>query len=322
MDLAKSPTIEVLLIAPEVTHDILKNRYANTPVQTALPEDIRKYELHVAWHPWGAINFDCDAPAVLTLHNLSLVESPPTGFFTARKAKQIHERDVREAVAIIALSEWSREQLSAGLNIDPFAIVVAPPLPDASWSPGFQELTNLQLGEQPYVLSIAGWQDHHAMELVINTHHRAFHKEEITLAIYGPVNDHVKKKLSKLPHVVHIDNMLNDRELRGLYRNARAVIHPATNSHWSQVAAEALCCGAPLIACDNASLIEIVGTAGFLVPEDNHDAWTSTVGEVVRNQDLNRELRIAAEERWGQRSRMTSVQILTELFHSVAIKDE
>lgn len=82
-----------------------------------------------------------------------------------------------------------------------------------------------------------------------------------------------------------------------LYNGASAVVLPSRYEGFGLTALEALACGVPVLASDVASLPEVVGDAGLLLPVDDPTAWAAALDEVMSNVDLRRRLRDAGPRR-------------------------
>ena len=318
MPLASTPGIRLMLVAHKDLAEALVRRFVNTPIHVIEQGEARRDRLDAVWYPWNSITFPCDAPALLTLHHLDVYETPSKNFLEHQQAKYNLSKNVRKAAIILALSEYSKEAIADTLDVADDAIVVAPPLPDASWAPGYQELKRDYLGEMPFVLVIAGWQAHHNLSAVIEAWAKVNKKRELRLLIVGPLTASQQQQLARIPYASHMDQMLDDNELRSLYRNALAVAHPAEQSHWSSVAAEALACGAAFFAPASAGMPEIVRRYGMLIDLEKANGWTSLFDEVITDDELLAELRLQAQTHWGKRPRDTSLALLRTQLVGVA----
>lgn len=322
MDLIKHPGFAVTLIANDAESELLKKRFANIAVNHAVPKDVRRKVLDVVWFPLGTMDFDTDAAHVLTLHDAGPYAKP-----LHDSLKQVHHkirhrsvyrRAVRRADFILTLSEWSKAQIADKVDIDPDAMMAISPLPDSSWAPGVQELKIPELGEMPFVLAVAGWRGHHEMHAAIDAFRHVVRKDEVRLVIRGPLDLGAKVAFERVPHRLHLPDQLDDGDLRALYRNARTVIHPAPKSHWSQVAAEALCCGAAVLGAEGGSVTGILEESGCLIPIDDRGGWHDALEAAINDDEWTGEMRRNAATRWGKLSRRTPFETLAALFAELA----
>ncbi|MBW3654473.1 MAG: glycosyltransferase family 4 protein [Gemmatimonadetes bacterium] len=102
-----------------------------------------------------------------------------------------------------------------------------------------------------------------------------------------------------------------DARLRHLYAGCTALVFPSLYEGFGLPVVEAMACGAPVIASDQASLPEVVGSAGFLVPPDDVEAMASAAGRLLREPGLRaayarRGLDRAARFSWSDTARRTA----------------
>ncbi|MEE2566981.1 glycosyltransferase family 4 protein [Hyphobacterium marinum] len=79
-------------------------------------------------------------------------------------------------------------------------------------------------------------------------------------------------------------------EIADLYRRATLVACPARFEGFGFPAAEAMACGAPVVASDGGALPEVVGDAGLVVPAGDSGAFASAMARVLDGPDLARRL--------------------------------
>ena len=79
-------------------------------------------------------------------------------------------------------------------------------------------------------------------------------------------------------------------EIADLYRRASVVVCPARFEGFGFPAAEAMACGAPVVASDGGALPEVVGEAGGIVPAGDAVALETAVRAVLNQPDMAREM--------------------------------
>ena len=84
-----------------------------------------------------------------------------------------------------------------------------------------------------------------------------------------------------------------DEHLLLLYNAATALVLPSRYEGFGLPALEAMACGTPVLASDAASLPEVVGDAGVLLPPDDIDAWAEALREIGDDR-IKRQAAIAA----------------------------
>jgi glycosyltransferase involved in cell wall biosynthesis len=91
-----------------------------------------------------------------------------------------------------------------------------------------------------------------------------------------------------------------DDDLAGLYNLASVYVSAASREGFGLPVLEAMACGAAVAVSDVAAHREVVGAAGFLLPEDDLDAWESAVGGLLLDRGAAKTIGAKAEERASQ----------------------
>lgn len=81
-------------------------------------------------------------------------------------------------------------------------------------------------------------------------------------------------------------------EIADLYRRASVVACPARFEGFGFPAAEAMACGAPVVASDGGALPEVVGRAGLVVPAGDADALAESIARVLDDTALANDMSI------------------------------
>jgi glycosyltransferase involved in cell wall biosynthesis len=92
---------------------------------------------------------------------------------------------------------------------------------------------------------------------------------------------------------------LAGNDLVRAYQEADALLFPSRLEGFGLVAAEAMACGLPVIACNGSALPEVIedGISGLLCPRDDVDAFVTTARSLARNLRYWQALRRAARQR-------------------------
>lgn len=143
-----------------------------------------------------------------------------------------------------------------------------------------------------YFLAIGRFMHYKKFDLIINT----FNKLGLPLFIVGSGPEEKKMKLIArnsnirfLPFETDTDN------LRQIYANARALIFPQVED-FGLVAAEAIACGAPVIAYNDGGAKEIVNKkTGVLFENQNEEGLRLAIEEFLKKEKIFSPKTIAAE---------------------------
>ncbi len=151
---------------------------------------------------------------------------------------------------------------------------------------------------QPYFLVVGGLEKHKNF----STTYEAFIKHcqaglPGSLVVVGSLSDPVKAtyaahSTSHIPTRVHFTGFINNSELDLLYRLATALIFPSLYEGFGFPVAEAMARGCPVIVSNLASLPEIVGDAGIILPSPNinnlAEALKFTIEQPNKLEDLRK----------------------------------
>ncbi|MEM8551471.1 MAG: glycosyltransferase family 1 protein [Pseudomonadota bacterium] len=83
---------------------------------------------------------------------------------------------------------------------------------------------------------------------------------------------------------------VSDAELRALYGNATALVFPSFTEGFGLPAAEAMMCGAPVIASTGGAIPEVCGEAALLLDPNDREGWTAALTRVCADPALRHRL--------------------------------
>ena len=93
-----------------------------------------------------------------------------------------------------------------------------------------------------------------------------------------------------------LTDRLDDEGLRTLYQHAAAFVFPSRYEGFGLPIVEAMRCGAPVVAGNNSSQIEVVGDAGLLANVDDADDLANKISSLLENRRLADNLAMRAVE--------------------------
>ncbi len=116
-------------------------------------------------------------------------------------------------------------------------------------------------------------------------------KGEATLTVVDGGAPHHQKtdlllKNLGIGHKVFFTGKITEEELVRHYNESELVLVPSIYEGFGFPAAEAMSCGAPVIASDGGALPEVVGDAGIIVPARNHLALADAINNVLGDKKL------------------------------------
>ncbi len=237
----------------------------------------RRAAFDVVWYPFNGMLFGAAAPTLVTVHDLfAFTEPHPERVARWREQRPIL-RAVRSATRICTDSRWSRSELARVLRVDPRRISVVSPAPEPYWFPAADRGLPAGLAAQRYVLLVGAREPRKNARTLIRASAQALRGPQETLVVVGELNPDDRRLALALGlnagEVAHA----TDATLRALYRNASAVAVPSLAEGFGLVAAEALACGAPVLAADASALPEATAGAALLLDPLDAGAWAQAI---------------------------------------------
>jgi glycosyltransferase involved in cell wall biosynthesis len=111
----------------------------------------------------------------------------------------------------------------------------------------------------------------------------------------------------------HFLGYLPDADLPALYAAARALIHPAWHEGFGFPPLEAMACGTPVVASNQAAIPEVVGDSALLVDPGSTESLAQALERVneggLRRQLIERGIKRAAKYSWQQTAEMTAAAV-------------
>ena len=132
----------------------------------------------------------------------------------------------------------------------------------------------------------------------------------------GPTQELIES-LGLAPHIQFISDLTTE-QVAEEYARATLCITPSLYEGFGLPAAEAMCCGAPVIVTDGGSLPEVVGDSGVVVPKGDAVALAAAIDALLRDPERRRRLGAAAVEDGRRR---LSIDVWAEGFERVLLQE-
>lgn len=246
---------------------------------------------------------------VITVHDLNFVHYPQ--FLTAESHRYYAEQiswAVNHADHIIADSEHTRQDLIGELGVSPMQVTTVHLAADPSFrtaaastsQPEIQSTLDRHGLQTGFILFVGTIEPRKNLPLLLEAYAtlREQYGIENQLVIAGRkgwLYDEVFKKIDALAlheHVRHIQSA-GDDELAHLYLSAGLLALPSHYEGFGLPVLEAMHCGCPVISSDRASLPEVVGKAGILLPPSDPDAWATAMNQVLTDENTRQRMKTA-----------------------------
>ena len=116
---------------------------------------------------------------------------------------------------------------------------------------------------------------------------------------------------------VYFTGYVEDGDLPGLLSLAETLVYPSTYEGFGLPPLEAMACGTPVVCSNAASLPEVVGEAGLLVPPGEAEALFQALARVITDESLHAGLRRLGFEQARRFSWDHSARQMIKLYESV-----
>ena len=130
-------------------------------------------------------------------------------------------------------------------------------------------------------------------------------------------NLHLTIKELALQDEVIFTGRVSDEDLPSLYSGAMMCVFPSKHEGFGLVALEALKCGTPLIVNQTGALKEVVGDAGFLIPNLNPNSLATAIIEMLNDEELRNSFRVKGLSRSQQFTWRKSAEGVLEIYREI-----
>jgi glycosyltransferase involved in cell wall biosynthesis len=228
-------------------------------------------------------------PQVVAILDVNFLTQPTTyERAAARYMAWSFRRSVRDADALITISEFSRDEICRHLGADPHGItVVYPGLPLPAPAAASSSLL-----DRPYALWVGATEVSKNVGLLLDAWSSGA-PAGLSLAIVGPPGrDHptLVERGSRLGGRVVIRGAVDDAELERWYRHAAIFLFPSRTEGFGFPPLEAMLRDVPVVAASAGSLPEVLGDAALFHDPDDAETLKAHIESVMRNETLRRDL--------------------------------
>ena len=258
---------------------------------TWLANKTRKFDL--VHHGGGTLPSRGNASTLLTIHDVQYLSYPQ--YFNAMKLRYLRNRvpsSVRRATCIATPTNYVRQSLNAAFgNVESRSFVVRHGMEQNIGVNATDEgdlRSRFHLGDARILMFPAMTHPHKNHEFVLRMLAGPWRDDNLKLVMaggHGLADTHVNQMIVELglgDRAIRIGRVdANDRD--GLIRLAEALVFPSMYEGFGAPVVEAMALGTPVIASDCASLPEVVGDAGLVLPLEE-SAWADALNEVGRRR--------------------------------------
>jgi glycosyltransferase involved in cell wall biosynthesis len=216
------------------------------------------------------------------------------------------ERDharYRTAARVIAISEATRADLVAQLEVDPARVdVVYHGVEHERFHPDAEEdeaaLLRDELGlREPFLLYLGAGDARKNLPLLVRAYARSGVATDVRLVLAGPISKRARAQLEQEASAAGVADRVTllgytaERYVVPLYRQCLAHVFPSSYEGFGLTVLEAMACGAPTLTTRFSSLGEVAGDAALTLTELEEEPFARELRRLVSDAALRADLR-------------------------------
>ena len=254
----------------------------------------------------------CPVPSVITIHDLAFLSFPQTFRRLNRTYLTWATRmSARRAARILAVSEFTRQEIVRLLGVPAERIVVTYDACDARFAPpepatlaAFRARAGLP---ERFILFVSTIEPRKNIPTLLDAYAHIAASTDAPLIIGGGKGWLYEPVFARLEALglgdrVRFAGFIDAADLPLWYAAATVFTLPSLYEGFGMPLLEAMACGTPVVTTSSSSLPEVVGEAGLIVPPTDAEALGAALLRLLRDAELRAELR----ERGLQRARRFS----------------
>ena len=238
-----------------------------------LPRRSRAARLELLHCPTFRAPLRSSMPLVVTVHDLAVLRFPEVfNRWTRTYSRLAVPRAVRAAEAVIAVSEFTKNELTELLSIPPDRIRVIPNAADDAFAPDGAAAA----GE--YLLAVGTLEPRKNLPALAE----AARRSRLELRVVGrrgwgnvELDGDGVRWLGEVP----------DMELAALYRGALCVAYTSLYEGFGLPVLEAMACGTPVVTSAGSAMEEVAGPAAVLVDARDPEAIATGIAQALGRRD-------------------------------------
>lgn len=265
-------------------------------------------------------------PNLVTVYDLSFLHFPER--FPAAKRHYLRSqtrRSCRRAHRVITISEAARQDVHRFMGVPLERIVVAPPGVDERFRPipaaevaAFRVRVN---APERFILHVGTLQPRKNLPTLLEAFSR-LRDRGVKLVLVGDKGwqyDEIFRRIEALGlnRRVVLAGYAPDEDLPLWYNAASLLVFPSVYEGFGLPVAQAMACGAPVVAADTSSIPEVVGEAAILFDPQDTEALTASLDALLAEPSLAAELRARGLARARAFSWRASAETLATVYRQV-----
>ena len=249
---------------------------------SGLPRAARSAQVDIFHAPAYTAPLGGPRPLVLTIHDISYERHPEWYPYRRDPARRAFYRwSARTADRIITDSEFSKQEIASGYQLDPDRIAVVPLAAGSCFSPA----VDVEPASSPYLLHVGDLHPRRNVAVAVRALKRLRARREDLRAVRlvlagvdrGAGASLVENCSPEDARMIELAGKVSEDALLQLYRGASALVYPSLYEGFGLPLLEAMACGTPVIASRASSIPEVTGEAAILLDPNDDAGWAAAI---------------------------------------------
>jgi glycosyltransferase involved in cell wall biosynthesis len=261
---------------------------------------------------------------VYTIHDASVYATPKAFSWIYRIwYRAIFQFMASRAKQILTVSEFSKQEISKYLRIEPKRIIVTHLSGEHICETPADEniLQKFGLIDKIFILAVSSLNPNKNFDSIVKAI-SILQEQNVYFAIAGGMNSKIFGSSHRLPSNVIKLGYIRDDELRALYQSAKCFIFPSLYEGFGIPILEAMKCSCPVIAANTASIPEVAADGALYCDPQVPQTIAEQIKKIISDSSLCSSLMISGRRqankfRWSETARKTW-QILTSVASSIS----
>lgn len=292
---------------------------------------LRAESVDVVHGPAYVLPLNWDGPSVVTIHDAITVCRPEwCQWHNVVHYGMVMTASARRASAVVAPSEFTKQELIEHLGVESSRVRVAPLGVSESFAPADEEAVERLRGRydlpEKYLLSVGNLEPRKNLAGVVRAFEALAGAIPHHLVIAGKCGWKYKQTLAAIEGSPVADRIrrldwIAEEDLCGLYSGAEVLVQWSLHEGFGLTPLEAMACGTPVVISDGGALPEVAGKAAMVVPLDaGPEGLAGALRELVddaqaRARMSRRGIEHSAKYRWAAHA-----EVVARAYREVAIE--
>lgn len=265
------------------------------------------------YHEPNFLAFKCNAPTIITVHDLSWIRYPQTHPpERVRAMNKYFEPGLRRAALILTDSEFVKHELMDVFGVQPGLIRTVPLGVEPWFRPRSAEetlpvLSRHSLIHGQYLLAVGTLEPRKNLQVALRAYLQLAPQARwryplVLVGMKGWHTSELEEQIAPLLQTGEVRQLgyLSREEMATVIAGALTLIYPSIYEGFGLPPLEAMACGVPVIASEVSSLPEVVGDTGLLINPHDAEAVAQAIQRLITDPGARQHLAQKALARSGE----------------------